>query len=117
MSCPWPGGRKKALCCTANNEIHPISCDANLCKTVSGIRCDEDPYAQDFSIPDEASEDSAALVERAGDRRDFKVEWIDNILGTTISLIILARGYPGVTHLHNPQRGANAVPAPDNSYR
>jgi hypothetical protein len=56
-----------------------------------------------------------SLERRAGERRKFEVELIDGLVFTL--LIILARGYPGSSHLHDAQRGANAVPASNNAFR
>lgn len=97
-----------------------------MCNIDSDYRCGWDDGADDLSI-DETDENGNDLPDdtlkarfdrfEIEERRDkgkgkAKVFNIDILLnGVLTAFTILSRGWPGSTHLHDPQRNRNAVAA------
>ncbi|KAK1771446.1 glycosyl hydrolases family 18-domain-containing protein [Phialemonium atrogriseum] len=122
-ACLWR--RKKDLCCTVNTQVTEYKCARQTCDYDGDFRCDIDPEADDESL-DETDENGNDLPEDEvaarsellagkdkgkGKAKVFKIELvIDNI---NFIATLVSRLWPGATHLHDRQRGRNAVPASD----
>ncbi|KAK2026961.1 hypothetical protein LX32DRAFT_723107 [Colletotrichum zoysiae] len=122
LDCLW--GRKKALCCTPNDDVFDTpTCGKNLCEYPgSEYSCDPDLYADDYSNEDECEPEfcdvqhTLSHVDRRGKREPFKVTWqqVINDVVRKFRLELQMRRYPGSSNLHSPTRG---TPASSNAFR
>ncbi|KAF4860448.1 Glucan endo-1,3-alpha-glucosidase agn1 [Colletotrichum siamense] len=130
--CSW--WRKKSLCCTPEEAVFGGNgvCPNPYCTSLIGD-CASDEWAEDESDEDwcdddehdELRRDEAAIAQygalspfqlegrslldkRAKRRRTFDAIIDDIILQLIISIQIIARGYPGSSHLRRPTRGPAA---------
>ncbi|KAJ0304383.1 hypothetical protein Brms1b_011243 [Colletotrichum noveboracense] len=72
VDCLW--GRKKALCCTPNDDVFDTpTCSKGLCcYPDSGFNCDEELYADDYSDEDECEPAFCPHLDRRGSKRPPK---------------------------------------------
>ncbi|KAK2007854.1 hypothetical protein LZ32DRAFT_34490 [Colletotrichum eremochloae] len=122
LDCLW--GRKKALCCTPNDDVFDTpTCSKSLCEYPgSGYSCDPDLYADDYSNEDECEpefcdvEHPLSHFDRRAARDPFIVTWqqvINNVV-RKFKLELQMRRYPGSSNLHKTTR---STPASNNAFR
>ncbi|KAF5519750.1 hypothetical protein CGCA056_v008105 [Colletotrichum aenigma] len=117
VDCLW--GRKKALCCTPNDDVFDTpTCGGSLCDYPgSGFNCDEELYADDYSDEDECEPAFCPSLDRRGSKRPpFIVAWEQVINGIVrkFRLELQMRGAPGSSNLH---RSTRSTPASNNVFR